>query len=204
MKDQSEVAQPLYNAILILGPPGAGKGTLGTSLGKVSNHFHLSSGDIFRKISATSPTGKIYHSYADKGFLLPDNIAITLWHDYLEGLISTHRYFPEKQFLLLDGIPRTLDQAIILGRYLKVLHIILLETEEREELRRRIEQRSLVEHRLDDNDKGTFSTRIELYSEENRKLLTHYPASLISRFNAAQKPLKVLRDVLNRIGDLLA
>src|SRR5689334_7523772 len=62
-----------YRSILIFGPPGAGKGTLGKFLSSAGNHFHLSSGDIFRGLSPESPAGKIYHSYAGKGHLLPDD-----------------------------------------------------------------------------------------------------------------------------------
>ena len=99
--------EPL-RSILIFGPPGSGKGTLGKSLSSAGNHFHLSSGDIFRGLSPESPAGKVYHNYAGKGLLLPDDTTIQIWHHYVHGLIATNRYFPEQQLLLLDGIPRTL------------------------------------------------------------------------------------------------
>ncbi len=193
-----------YPAILIVGPPGSGKGTLCSSLSQITGHYHLSSGDIFRKISQESPLGQLYHSYADKGLLLPDSLAIEIWHRYVEGLVATHRYFPDKQFLLLDGIPRTLAQAVELEKYVKVVQLILLEVEDLEELQRRISQRSLIEHRRDDKDRDAFLKRISIYSEERESLLSHYPPSMISRFNAAQKPLELLRDILDQHTDLLS
>ena len=72
LKQMKEVL-PAYDvpmrAILIFGPPGSGKGTLGKFLSSAGNHFHLSSGDIFRSLSPESPAGQIYHNYAGKGLL---------------------------------------------------------------------------------------------------------------------------------------
>ncbi len=95
----------LFRSVLIFGPPGSGKGTLGKFLSSAGNHFHLSSGDIFRGLSPESPAGKLYHHYAGKGLLLPDEVTIQIWHHYVNGLIATNRYFPSQQLLLLDGIP---------------------------------------------------------------------------------------------------
>src|SRR3972149_12161255 len=107
-------------AVLLFGPPGSGKGTLGKFLSSAGNHFHLSSGDIFRGLSPESPAGKLYHNYAGKGLLLPDEITIQIWHHFVHGLIATNRYFPEQQLLLLDGIPRTIRQAALLQKYIRI------------------------------------------------------------------------------------
>ena len=98
-------------SVLIFGPPGSGKGTLGKFLSSAGNHFHLSSGDIFRGLSPESPAGQLYHTYASKGLLLPDELTIEIWRHFVDGLIATNRYFPASQLLLLDGIPRTIRQA---------------------------------------------------------------------------------------------
>src|SRR5579864_5416583 len=139
---KSDALLPAYNlpmrSILIFGPPGAGKGTLGKFLSSAGNHFHLSSGDIFRGLSPESPAGQIYHQYAGKGLLLPDEITIQIWHHYVHGLIATNRYFPSQQLLLLDGIPRTIRQADLLQKYVIVEKIIVLEVEHTEDLIKRI------------------------------------------------------------------
>ncbi len=193
-----------YRSILIFGPPGAGKGTLGKFLSSAGNHFHLSSGDIFRGLSPESPAGKLYHSYAGKGHLLPDDVTVGIWHHYVEGLIATNRYFPHQQLLLLDGIPRTVLQAELLENYIQIMHIIVLETPKVEELIKRMKRRALIERRADDMDDEVLRTRMRVYEEDTQKLLQHYPKELLSRFNAAQRPLEVLRDVLSDLSDLLS
>ena len=190
--------------VLIFGPPGAGKGTLGKFLSSAGNHFHLSSGDIFRGLSPESPAGKLYHTYAGKGLLLPDEVTIKIWHHYVHGLIATNRYFPEQQLLLLDGIPRTLRQADLLDRHIQTVGIIVLEVEDKKKLIKRIQRRALIEKRTDDLDESTLKTRMEIYEKDTAKLLSHYPPHLFSRFNAAQKPLEVLRDVLVSLSEVLS
>ena len=204
--DQSLISgsDRLYRSVLIFGPPGAGKGTLGKFLSSAGNHFHLSSGDIFRGLSPESPGGKLYHSYAGKGHLLPDDVTVGIWHHYVEGLIATNRYFPHQQLLLLDGIPRTLPQAQLLEKYVQIMHIIVLEVPRVEELIKRLQRRALIEKRMDDLDEEVLRTRMRVYLENTHKLLEHYPSNLITRFNAEQRPLEILRDVLIKLSPLLS
>lgn len=193
-----------YRSILLLGPPGSGKGTLGKLLSSAGNHFHLSSGDIFRGLSPESPAGKLYHSYAGKGHLLPDDVTLGIWHHFVEGLIATNRYFPHQQLLLLDGIPRNINQAELIEPYIQIMHIIVLETKNIDILIKRMKRRALIERRADDLEETVLQTRMKVYAEDTHKLLEHYPASLISRFNADQRPLEVLRDVLSKLSHLLS
>jgi len=191
-------------SVLIFGPPGSGKGTLGKFLSSAGNHFHLSSGDIFRGISPESPAGQMYHAYAGKGLLLPDELTIEIWRSFVNGLIATNRYFPSSQLLLLDGIPRTIRQADLLLNHVKVKKIIVLTIDKTEELIKRIQRRALIEKRADDMDPAVLRTRMEVYEKDTVKILKHYPEKLIARFNAGQKPLEVLRDVLISLSSLLS
>lgn len=193
-----------FRAVLIFGPPGSGKGTLGKFLSSAGNHFHLSSGDIFRGLSPESPAGKLYENYAGQGLLLPDEVTIEIWHHYVHGLIATNRYFPEQQLLLLDGIPRTLSQADLLDRHIQIQKILVLEAVDVEILIKRIQRRALIEERKDDLDSNVLRTRMEVYQKETSRLLKRYPSSLFAKFNASQKPLEVLRDVLIDLSSLLA
>ncbi len=190
-------------AILIFGPPGSGKGTLGKFLSSAGNHCHLSSGDIFRGLSPESPAGQVFYNYASKGHLLPDEITIQIWHHYVLGLIATNRYFPAQQLLLLDGIPRTIRQADLLQKYIVVEKIVVLEVGHTEELIKRIQRRAVVEKRTDDLDSHVLKTRMDVYQKDTSRVLKHYPESLIARFDASQSPLEVLRDVLIKLSSLL-
>ena len=193
-----------FRTILVFGPPGSGKGTLSKFLSTAGNHFHLSSGDIFRGLDPDSPTGRLYHSYASKGNLVPDEVTIEVWRQYMTGLISTNRYFPTKQFLLLDGIPRTQLQAKILDDYIEVVKVIVLQIEDTEVLIKRMKRRALIENRHDDADEAVLKNRMKVYENETASVLNHYNPESIARFNADQKPLEVLRDVLIDLSDLLS
>jgi adenylate kinase len=192
------------SSLLIFGPPGSGKGTLGKSLAEVGNHLHLSSGEIFRGLLPSSPAGEIFHRYAAQGNLVPDEITVAIWKYYLEGLIATNRYFPEKQLLLLDGIPRTLGQAQLLTRFLNLKKIVVLEIRDISVLIQRMQRRAYLENRLDDQNFAVLKTRMEVYAEETAKLLDYYPAELMLRLDAGATPLEVLRDVLVQLTPLLS
>jgi adenylate kinase len=193
-----------FRSVLIFGPPGSGKGTMGKFLSSAGNHFHLSSGDIFRGLSPESPAGKLYHSYASHGHLLPDEVTIQIWHHYVHGLIATNRYFPSEQLLLLDGIPRTVKQAELLEKLIVIEKVIVLDVQNPDILVKRIQRRALLEKRSDDKDPQVLKTRMEVYQRETAQLLKHYPHSWLAHFNAEQKPLKVLRDILVSLSDLLS
>jgi adenylate kinase len=192
-----------FKSLLLFGPPGAGKGTLGKFLSSVGSHFHLSSGDIFRGLPIESPAGRIVHKYTSKGHLVPDDVTVEIWYYYMSGLIATNRYYPQEQLLLLDGIPRTQPQVKILEKYTDVQKIIVLEVKNKEDLFKRLQKRALIERRQDDLDPNIFKTRMEVYEKETAKILSDYPKEQIVRFDADQKPLEVLRDVLVKLAKVL-
>lgn len=99
--------------IVMLGPPGAGKGTQAKKLSEAFHILQVSTGDMFRKaIQENTPLGKIAKQYMDKGLLVPDDIVV--------GIVEERLGAPdlEKGFIL-DGFPRTISQAESLNDILK-------------------------------------------------------------------------------------
>ena len=99
--------------IVLLGPPGAGKGTQAKSISNKYSIPHISTGDIFRKnISENTPLGIEAKSYMDKGQLVPDEVTINMVKDRLSQDDCSNGY-------LLDGFPRTVAQAEALDSFLE-------------------------------------------------------------------------------------
>lgn len=193
-----------FSSILLFGPPGAGKALLGKFLASAGSQYYLSSIDIFLKLASYSPAGKLFHSYASRGQLLPDEETVEIWKYYVQGLIATNAYYPESQDLLLDGVPRTLSQAMMLDEYINVRHVIVLEAHNENELLQRVSNRARMEGRFDEIDPSLHKARLETYKEEIAKILPHYSRHLVSHVNAEQRPLEVLRDVLVRLSHVLS
>ena len=99
--------------IVLLGPPGAGKGTQAKSISNRYSIPHISTGDIFRKnISEETPLGIEAKQYMDNGQLVPDEVTINMVKDRLTWEDCKNGY-------LLDGFPRTVAQAEALQEFLE-------------------------------------------------------------------------------------
>ena len=99
--------------IILLGPPGAGKGTQAKSISNRYSIPHISTGDIFRKnISENTPLGIEAKKYIDQGQLVPDEVTINMVKDRLQEDDCTKGY-------LVDGFPRTVSQAEALQKFIK-------------------------------------------------------------------------------------
>ena len=75
-----------YPSILLIGPPGVGKGTQGKILGSVPGFFHLATGDMFRALDKESEIGLEFTRYSTKGLLVPDFLTVKLWQQHVEQL----------------------------------------------------------------------------------------------------------------------
>jgi len=99
--------------IILMGPPGAGKGTLAKQLKDELNLVHISTGDMFRDaIKAQTELGKLAQSYINRGDLVPDDVTIGLVRERLSQPDCANGF-------LLDGFPRTLPQAEALSEMTK-------------------------------------------------------------------------------------
>ena len=100
-----------YKAILLIGPPGSGKGTQGRILSAIPGFFHSATGDIFRSLDLNSEAGRIAWQYSSRGELVPDEFTINVWNQYIRGMELINQFHPESELLVLDGVPRSVKQA---------------------------------------------------------------------------------------------
>ena len=99
--------------VVLLGPPGAGKGTQATRIAEKYNILHISTGDIFRaNVKEGTPLGKKAKEYMDQGLLVPDELVCDLVEDRVSKEDCANGY-------LLDGFPRTVFQAEHFDRFLQ-------------------------------------------------------------------------------------
>jgi len=117
--------------ILILGAPGAGKGTQSDIISKKLNIPHISTGDILRKeISQGTELGKKVKEYVESGRLVPDEIIADILLNELKNDVYKNGY-------ILDGFPRNIDQAKILeNKGISFDRVVLIDTSEDEVLKR--------------------------------------------------------------------
>ena len=203
-ESQLLTSHELFPCLLLFGPPGAGKGTVGKILAAAGNHVHLSSGDIFRTLDPESPSGRLFQQYAGKGFLVPDEVTMQIWYHYVCGLVATNRYFPKKQLLLLDGIPRNPAQVKLISQYVKIIGVLAFDMPNVEGLIQRLKKRAIIEKRMDDADESVLRKRMQVYEKETHEILSLFPKELCYHCNADQKPLEVLRDVLVKLAGKLS
>lgn len=158
---------------VLLGPPGAGKGTQAAILSEKLNIPHISTGDLFRaNIGEGTPLGKEAKSYIDAGKLVPTDVTARMVEDRLNEDDAAEGF-------LLDGFPRTVEQAEILTDLLEKKGLKLdgvLNFEVSEDV---VVERMLARGRADDNEE-TIRTRLGVYRDETFPLIQHYGDQIIS------------------------
>ena len=197
----SEKSRKLHPSVLIVGAPGAGKGTQGKVLGTIPRFFHCACGDLFRSLDTRTELGQQFVDFSSKGELVPDELTINLWKVQVDNWIETYLYKPDIDIMVLDGIPRNVRQAKILSDYLEVHRVIHLTCPNREELVRRMRKRALKENRYDDASDEVISHRIETYEKETRPLIEYYEGK-VSEIDATKQPVEVLGDIIAEIVKL--
>jgi adenylate kinase len=157
--------------LILLGPPGAGKGTQGQRLSERYDIPEISTGDILRSaVHKGTPLGREAKSYMDRGALVPDEIMIGIIRERL-AQDDTERGF------ILDGFPRTVAQAEALSRLSEeqqrpIEHVISIAVPQ-EELLQRLAGRRQLEGRQDDTDEA-IRHRLEVYERETAPLIDYY------------------------------
>ncbi len=177
--------------LLLIGPPGAGKGTQAALL---SQHFGIpaiSTGDIFRyNVKNQTPLGVEAKGFMDRGEYVPDSLTNALVRDRLSHDDALGGF-------LLDGYPRTIDQVHELDSILsdggKRLDVVVQLTADTEELVRRLAHRASVEGRADDTPE-VIRRRLEVYDSQTAPLIDVYAA----------RGLVAMIDGLGEISDVTA
>jgi len=159
--------------LVLVGPPGAGKGTQATALSEKLNVPHISTGDLFRKnIAEETELGKRVKGILDSGKLVPDEITNQMLVERLEQPDTSDGF-------LLDGYPRNLGQAELLSKVLadsdqKLDAVVQLLVDEEA-----LVQRLLARGRSDDNE-DVIRHRLHVYQSETAPLLDYYRDLLVT------------------------
>lgn len=182
--------------LILLGPPGAGKGTQATRLALELNAPHISTGVILREAAAAgTELGNQAKKIMDEGHLVGDDVMLGIIRDRLAEDDCANGY-------ILDGFPRTIPQAraldeLLAERTAPPVVIANLELDE-DELRRRIAGRRSEDQRSDDAEE-TMLNRFTVYQEQTRPLLDYYGGRV-----SAVDGKGGIDDVFERLSDLLA
>jgi adenylate kinase len=210
--------------LILLGPPGAGKGTQASAIVKRYNIPHISTGDIFRmNIKENTPLWKEVKSYLDAGLLVPDELVVDIVRDRI-------RKSDCKNGFLLDGYPRTINQAEVLNQELAEMGTkldaainIFLDTQlliERAVGRRLCKNCGATYHikfhppkqdgicdicggelyQRDDDKEETVKKRIEVYLTQTKPLIEYYKdKNLLVNIDGAQSIEDTFKEIINAL-----
>ena len=157
--------------LLLIGPPGAGKGTQAAKLAETFNIPAISTGDIFREnVRNETELGQQAKAFMDRGEYVPDSLTNALVRDRLTWDDAANGF-------LLDGYPRTADQVneldSILGDAGESLNAVVLITADTDEVVRRLLNRAIEQGRADDTE-AVIRRRLEVYAEQTAPLIEVY------------------------------
>lgn len=210
--------------LVLLGPPGAGKGTQAAGIVEKYNIPHISTGDIFRKnIKENTQLGLEAKGYMDKGLLVPDELVVKIVKDRLLEKDC-------KEGFLLDGFPRTVAQADSLDEELKEMGISLdkainIDVPSKELIKRAVGRRickscGATYHiefnkpekdgkcdkcsgdlfQRDDDKEDTVTKRIEVYNEQTQPLIEYYEnKNILVNIDGTKSIDMVFQDIVNSL-----
>jgi len=177
--------------IILLGPPGAGKGTQAATISDRLEHAHISSGDLFRdEQKKGTELGLTAKRYMEKGELVPNEVTVAM----ILGRIGQTDC---KDGCILDGFPRNIDQAKALDEALDkastggIDEVVLIDVDSEE-----LVQRMLLRGRADDTEE-TIRRRLQVYEEQTAPLINYYArAGKLVKVNGQQSVEEVGKELL--------
>lgn len=184
--------------LLLIGTPGAGKGTQAQRLSETFGIPAISTGDIFRhNVKNETELGKLAKAYMDRGEYVPDSLTNDLVRDRLSQADAADGF-------LLDGYPRTADQVAelddILAEKSQHLDAVVMLSADVDEVVRRLLNRAIEQGRADDTE-NVIRHRLEVYEEQTAPLISVYAArDLVITVDG----LGEVADVTERIVDALS
>ena len=185
---------------LLIGPPGAGKGTQATLLAQAYDIPAISTGDIFRaNVKAETPLGIQAKGFMDRGEYVPDSLTNDLVRDRLSHEDAADGF-------LLDGYPRTRDQVLelddILGTNNQSLDAVILLKADSDELVRRLLNRAQEQGRADDTEE-VIRHRQNVYLEQTAPLIEIYSArGIVLQIDGLGQVGEVTERILNALTTL--
>jgi len=185
--------------IILLGAPGAGKGTQAKLLQETLGLPQVSTGDLFRyNLKNETELGKLANMYMGKGQLVPDDVTVAMVRDRLSQSDCANG-------AILDGFPRTVAQAEALDRLLaefggRITLVPSIQVEQNA-LVERLVKRAQIEGRADDNEE-TIRTRMSIYEQQTRPLLEFYGKNgLVVEINGLQTVEEVQTELIKVIQE---
>jgi len=185
---------------LLIGPPGAGKGTQAALLAQAYGIPAISTGDIFRaNVKEETELGLLAKSFMDKGEYVPDSLTNDLVRDRL-GQADAQKGF------LLDGYPRTRDQVLELDDILQSnnqkLDAVVLLTADTDELVKRLLNRAQEQNRADDTEE-VIRHRQNVYQEQTAPLIEIYSSrNMVIEIDGLGQVADVTERILNALTKL--
>ncbi len=192
-----------FPAALIFGVPGAGKGTQGEILTRIPGFFHCSTGVIFRKMDPDSEDGLLVRDYSSRGELVPDDVTVRIWRTWMDAQRAIGEFIPRKQLLLLDGIPRTVQQCEMMEEHIDVKVVVHLVCSDIDTMIERIRLRAMLENRPDDLNDDVSRRRFDVYEKETAPVLGFYPPEIIKEIESTRIVADVLKDSLVHLVPVL-
>jgi adenylate kinase len=189
--------------ILMVAPPGAGKGTQGAVIAAHFDIPHIATGELLRDhVARRTDLGRAVRERLDHGELVPDDIVLDMVRDaFLTAKSNGTGY-------VLDGMPRNLHQARALYQVAKDLdmtaNVALHLKADDDELIRRLLARAALEHRADDSE-DVIRRRLALYHEVTHPIIDWYAArGILVSVDAMRPPERVARQILTALEAMRA
>jgi adenylate kinase len=156
---------------------------------------------VFRSLDTATELGAAFLEYSSKGQLVPDEMTVRLWHESIRKTAESGKFKPSRDYLILDGIPRNVAQAILMEEHIEVRRIFHLSCPDRDKLVARLKKRALRDNRLDDANEEVIRQRLATYDAESKPMLQHYSGVPRNDIDASMTPLQVIHEIIKGLLD---